>query len=156
DCRRDSPESTRETGQCSAQCWGRSNPQCGTAYGVPCGSHGCAAFRRRRGGVALRRPFCRRNGAAVPMRVETFTPHDVMRPIGPYSHIAKAGPLVWISGTAGVDPATGQLAGPDACSQARQILRSVRTLLAGIGAGMEQVTHVQVFLKRMDDFEAMN
>lgn len=50
------------------------------------------------------------------MRVETFTPDGVMRPIGPYSHVAKAGPFVWISGTAGVDPVTGHLAGPDAYS----------------------------------------
>ena len=90
------------------------------------------------------------------MRVETFTPDDVMRPIGPYSHIAMARPFVWISGTAGVDPATGRVVGPDAYSQSRQILRSFRTMLAHVGAAMEQVTHVQVFLKHIDDFEAMN
>jgi 2-iminobutanoate/2-iminopropanoate deaminase len=67
-----------------------------------------------------------------------------------------ARPLLWISGTAGVDPATGRVVGSDAYSQARQILRSFRTMLAGVGAGMDQVTHVQVFLKRMDDFEEMN
>ncbi len=90
------------------------------------------------------------------MRVETFTPPGVMSPIGPYSHVAKAGPFLWISGTAGVDPATGQLAGPDAYSQARQILRSFRVLLEGAGSGMSQVLHVHVFLKDIDDFEAMN
>ena len=48
------------------------------------------------------------------MKVETFTPPNVMKPIGPYSHIAKAGSFIAISGTAGVDPATGDFAGPDA------------------------------------------
>jgi 2-iminobutanoate/2-iminopropanoate deaminase len=56
------------------------------------------------------------------MKVETFTPGNVMQPIGPYSHIAKAGPFIAISGTAGVNPKTGQFAGPDVYSQTKQIL----------------------------------
>ena len=44
-------------------------------------------------------------------RVETLTPPNTPTPIGPYSHIAKVGEHIWIGGTAGVDPATGQLAG---------------------------------------------
>ena len=90
------------------------------------------------------------------MTVETYAPADVMKPIGPYSHIAKAGPFISISATAGVDPATGELAGPDTYTQARQILRSLRTMLESVGAGMEQVMHVNVFMLRIDDFEDMN
>jgi 2-iminobutanoate/2-iminopropanoate deaminase len=90
------------------------------------------------------------------MKVQTFTPPDVMKPIGPYSHIAKAGTFISISATAGVDPATGELAGPDAYSQAKQILASFRTMLEGVGSSLEQVMHVQVFLLDMDDFEELN
>ena len=90
------------------------------------------------------------------MKVETFTPNGVMKPIGPYSHIAKAGPFIAISGTAGVDPSTGQLAGPDAYTQARQILRSFRAMLEGVGSSMTQVMHVHVFLQDVDEFEEMN
>ena len=46
-------------------------------------------------------------------RVERYTPANTMTPIGPYSHLAKVGPFITIGGTAGVDPATGALAGPD-------------------------------------------
>jgi enamine deaminase RidA (YjgF/YER057c/UK114 family) len=42
-------------------------------------------------------------------RVETSTPRNTPKPIGPYSHIAKVGAFISIGGTAGVDPATGQL-----------------------------------------------
>ena len=63
------------------------------------------------------------------MKVETFTPANVMKPIGPYSHISKAGSFIAISGTAGVDPATGDFAGRDAHTQARQILRAFRSML---------------------------
>ena len=90
------------------------------------------------------------------MKVQTFTPDNVMKPIGPYSHIAKAGPFIFISATAGVDPATGQLAGPDVYSQAKQILASFRTMLEGVGSSLEQVMHVHVFLLNMEDFEALN
>jgi len=90
------------------------------------------------------------------MKVETFTPANVMKPIGPYSHIAKAGSFIAISGTAGVDPATGDFAGPDAYSQARQILRAFRSMLEGVDSDLDHVLHVHVFLKNVADFEEMN
>jgi 2-iminobutanoate/2-iminopropanoate deaminase len=90
------------------------------------------------------------------MKVETFTPPGVMKPIGPYSHVAKAGAFIAISGTAGVDPATGDFAGPDAYSQSRQILRALRSMLEGVGSDLEHVLHVNVFLKNAADFEEMN
>ena len=90
------------------------------------------------------------------MKVETFTPDGVMKPIGPYSHVAKAGPLLWISGTAGVDPETGDLAGPDVASQTRQILQSFRRLLESAGSDLDHVVHILIFLKDMSDFEKMN
>lgn len=90
------------------------------------------------------------------MKVETFTPANVMQPIGPYSHIAKAGSFIAISGTAGIDPATGEFAGPDAHSQARQILHSFRSMLEGVGSSLDHVLHVNVFLKTATDFAEMN
>jgi len=87
------------------------------------------------------------------MKVETFTPANVMKPIGPYSHIAKAGSFIAISGTAGVDAATGDFAGPDAYSQARQILKSLRSMLEGVDSDLDHVLHVNVFLKNAADFE---
>ena len=90
------------------------------------------------------------------MKVETFTPASVMKPIGPYSQIAKAGPFIAISAIAGVDPATGELAGPDVYTQTRQILQSFRTLLESVGSDMNHVMHIHVFLKRIEDFEEMN
>jgi 2-iminobutanoate/2-iminopropanoate deaminase len=90
------------------------------------------------------------------MTVETSTPANTPTPIGPYSHIAKAGPFISIGGTAGVDPATGQLAGPDVYSQTRQILTSFKVMLESVGSDLNHVVHVNVFLKDMTDFEEMN
>ncbi len=54
--------------------------------------------------------------------VETSTPPNTPVPIGPYHHVARVGPFITIGASAGVDPATGRLAGEDAASQTRRIL----------------------------------
>jgi 2-iminobutanoate/2-iminopropanoate deaminase len=89
-------------------------------------------------------------------KVETSTPPGTPLPIGPYHHIAKVGPFISVSATAGVNPATGQLAGPDVYAQARQILESFKVMLEAVGSDLNHVVHVNVFLKDMQDFETMN
>jgi 2-iminobutanoate/2-iminopropanoate deaminase len=88
--------------------------------------------------------------------VETSTPPGTPTPIGPYHHVARVGSAITIGGTAGVDPATGQLAGPDVASQTRRILDSFAVMLASVGSDLRHVVHINVFLLRMADFEAMN
>jgi 2-iminobutanoate/2-iminopropanoate deaminase len=92
----------------------------------------------------------------MPPVVETSTPPGTPTPIGPYSHVAKVGPLITIGGTAGFDPATGQLAGADVASQTRQILRSFAVMLESVGSDLAHVVHVNVFLVSAADFEEMN
>lgn len=88
--------------------------------------------------------------------VETSTPPNTPTPIGPYHHIAKVGSFISIGGTAGVNPLTGQLAGPDVYSQASQILASFQVMLASVSSDLNHIVHIQVFLKDMRDFEEMN
>lgn len=88
--------------------------------------------------------------------VETSTPPGTPTPIGPYSHIARVGTAITIGGTAGFDPATGTLAGPDVASQTRRILESFRVMLAAVDSDLAHVVHVNVFLLRMADFDLMN
>jgi 2-iminobutanoate/2-iminopropanoate deaminase len=88
--------------------------------------------------------------------VETFTPPDTPTPIGPYSHIAKVGSFITIGGTAGFDPATGRLVGDDVASQTARILESFKTMLEFVHSDLAHIVHVNVFLKDMKDFEAMN
>jgi 2-iminobutanoate/2-iminopropanoate deaminase len=89
-------------------------------------------------------------------RVGTFTPPGTPQPIGPYSHISKVGTSITIGGTAGFDPATGELAGADVASQTRQILDSFRVMLESVGSDLAHVVHINVFLRDMSDFDAMN
>ncbi|HET9901345.1 MAG TPA: Rid family hydrolase [Actinomycetes bacterium] len=88
--------------------------------------------------------------------VETSTPPNTPTPIGPYSHVARVDRFITIGGVAGVDPATGNLAGPDVASQTRQILDNFEVMLESVGSDLAHVVHVNVFLQEMSDFEAMN
>jgi 2-iminobutanoate/2-iminopropanoate deaminase len=89
-------------------------------------------------------------------KVETSTPPNTPEPIGPYSHIAMVGQFITIGGTAGFDPVTGELAGPDVFSQTIQILESFAVMLDSVGSDLNHVVHINVFLKEMGDFETMN
>ena len=88
--------------------------------------------------------------------VETSTPPNTPTPIGPYNHIAKVGSFIAIGATAGVDPATGQMSGPDIESQTRQIFDSFKVMLESVGSDLAHVVHVTVFLSQMSDLDAMN
>ena len=88
--------------------------------------------------------------------VETLTPANTPKPIGPYNHVAKVGQFISIGGTAGVNPATGQLVGPDVYSQTKQILQSFQVMLKSVGSDLNHVIHLNVFLKDIQDFDEMN
>jgi 2-iminobutanoate/2-iminopropanoate deaminase len=88
--------------------------------------------------------------------IETSTPPNTPVPIGPYNHIAKVGQFISIGGTAGVNPATGQLAGPDVYSQTKQILESFRVMLESVASDPDHIVHINVFLIDMHDFDEMN
>ena len=92
----------------------------------------------------------------MPPEVETFTPVNAMTPIGPYSHIAKFGAFIMIGGTAGADPETNELAGPDVAIQTTQILDSFELMLRSVGSDLKHVLHINVFLADMSDFPEMN
>ena len=88
--------------------------------------------------------------------VETSTPPNAPVPIGPYSHIARVGSSITIGGVAGVDPATGDLAGSEVAAQTRMIIDSFDTMLRSVGSDLDHVVHINVFLTDMSDFDAMN
>jgi 2-iminobutanoate/2-iminopropanoate deaminase len=66
------------------------------------------------------------------------------------------GNLVFVSGQAGRDPATGRLAGPDVETQTEQVLRNIATILEAAGSGLQHVLRCGVFLVDMTEFPRMN
>lgn len=76
--------------------------------------------------------------------------------IGAYSQAVKVNGMVFASGQLGINPATGDFAGPDFRSQAEQSLKNVKALVETAGSSMAQVVKVSVFLADMADFAALN
>lgn len=81
-----------------------------------------------------------------------------VRPLGPYSHCVVANGFVFISGQAPLAPGSkpGEWAANDIAGQTRQCVRNIRTILEGLGLGLEAVVKTTVFLADPGDFKAMN
>jgi reactive intermediate/imine deaminase len=77
-------------------------------------------------------------------------------PAGPYSHAVMVDRLIATAGQVGVDPLTGEPAGPDVRSQTRQAIANLQAVLEESGAGLESIFKVGVYLTRYEDFAAMN
>lgn len=78
-------------------------------------------------------------------------------PISPlYSQGVKAGSQIFVSGTTGVDPSTGALAGKTIQEQTRQALRNCEAILQAGEASLADVVEVGVLLTNPDDFAGMN
>ena len=88
------------------------------------------------------------------MRNVVSTPSPPSSPL--VSQAVQAGPFVFTSGLVGIDPATGELAGPTIQEQTRQSLTNCRTVLAAAGASLDAVVEVGVLLTNPADFAGMN
>ncbi len=78
------------------------------------------------------------------------------KPIGPYSVGIRWGELVFASGMAGVDPATGKLAPGGIEAETRQALENLRSILEAGGSSLARVLKTTVFLQDMGEFAKMN
>jgi len=76
--------------------------------------------------------------------------------VGPYSAAIKSGNMVFVSGQLGLDPATKQMAGPTVAEQTERALKNLEALLDVCEMSMAGVVKTTVYLKSMDDFQAMN
>ena len=75
--------------------------------------------------------------------------------IGPYSQAIAANGMLYISGTAGVDPATGKLQeGIEA--QTQQATKNIAAILKEAGTDFSKVVKTTCFLYDMKDFAAFN
>ena len=73
-----------------------------------------------------------------------------------FSQAIKVGSVVYVSGIAGINPTTNQLAGSTIQDQTRQALINCENILCAAGATLENVVEVHVLLARPDDFAGLN
>ena len=88
-------------------------------------------------------------------QVQPVTSRNLPTPVGPYSPGMIFGNLVFVSGQAGREPATGTL-GADVTAQTEQVLKNIATILEAAGSSLQHVIRCGVFLVDMKEFPRMN
>jgi reactive intermediate/imine deaminase len=89
----------------------------------------------------------------MPRQIIT-TPNAPSSPL--FSQAVRAGSQVFISGTTGLDPGTGRMAGGSIEAQTRQSLTNCEAILQEAGGTLDDVVEVGVLLADPNDFTGMN
>jgi 2-iminobutanoate/2-iminopropanoate deaminase len=77
-------------------------------------------------------------------------------PISHFTHVVRAGRLVFVSGCVATDAEGRTVGGSDVVAQARQVHENLKKCLAAAGATFADVCKVTVFLKDVADREKVN
>ena len=78
------------------------------------------------------------------------------KPPPTYSQAVRAAGLIFISGTAPTDPATGAFKGTTIQEQTRQCLTNIQAILEEAGSSMDKIVSVTIVMADEDDFAGMN
>jgi 2-iminobutanoate/2-iminopropanoate deaminase len=78
------------------------------------------------------------------------------KPPATYSQAVKAAGLVFVSGTAPHDPATGAIKGVTIQEQTRQCLVNITAILEEAGSSLDKIVSATIVLAEEDDFPGMN
>jgi 2-iminobutanoate/2-iminopropanoate deaminase len=73
-----------------------------------------------------------------------------------YSQAVKAAGLVFVSGTAPTDPATGTFKGSTIQEQTRQCLSNIQAILEEAGSSIDKIVCATVIMADEDEFSGMN
>jgi 2-iminobutanoate/2-iminopropanoate deaminase len=75
--------------------------------------------------------------------------------LGPYSQAIVAGGFVFCSGTAGIDPGTGQ-PGDGIEAQTELALRNLEAILTAAGSSLSALVKMTIFYTNVEDFATIN
>ncbi len=89
-------------------------------------------------------------------RREEIRVPGMSEPISHFTHVVRAGRLVFVSGCVATDAEGRTVGGSDAVAQARQVHENLKRCLAAAGATFADVCKVTVFLKNVADREKVN
>ena len=73
-----------------------------------------------------------------------------------FPHAVIADNLIFISGTAGIDPATGKVISSDFEQQVRQSFYNIRMILEDAGSDLSKVVKTTIFMVAGNDFAVIN
>ncbi len=76
--------------------------------------------------------------------------------IGPYSQAIQAGDFLYVSGVLPIDPSTGKVVEGTIETLLNRIIDNMEALLKAAGMTLDHVVKTDVFMKDLNDFQAMN
>src|SRR5437879_13800624 len=86
-------------------------------------------------------------------RREEIRVPGMAEPISHFTHVVKAGRLVFVSGCVATDAEGRTVGGTDVVAQARRVHENLKTCLAAAGATFADVCKVTLFLRNAADRE---
>lgn len=90
------------------------------------------------------------------MEKEIISTSNAPGAIGPYSQAVKVGNILYTSGQLPIVPATGELIKYDIKRATTQCLENIKGILDEVGTSFDKVIKTMIFLRDMEDFEAVN
>ena len=77
-------------------------------------------------------------------------------PIGPYSQGIKSGNTIYLSGQVAINPKTGALETDNIQGETHRVMANILALLKEAGLDFSNVVKCSIFLKDLNDFNAVN
>ena len=87
---------------------------------------------------------------------KNFNTSKVPRMTEVFPQAVVADKFIFLSGTAGLNPATGQVISDNFEEQARQAFENIKTILEELGSNMTRVVKTTVFMVTGNDFSILN
>jgi 2-iminobutanoate/2-iminopropanoate deaminase len=87
---------------------------------------------------------------------ENFNSPRVPRMSDAFPQAVIADNFIFISGTAGIDPATGQIISSDFEQQVRQAFSNIKTILEDAGSDISKIVKTTIFMVAGNEFAVIN
>lgn len=87
---------------------------------------------------------------------KTFQIKGAPAPIGPYSQAVEKAGTLFISGQIPLNPMTGELVNSGITDEAHQVMKNLEALLSEADYTWRDVMKCSIFLKDLNDFNAVN
>lgn len=88
--------------------------------------------------------------------VQNFNSLRAPRMSDAFPHAVIANGVIYLSGTPGFDPATGQVISTDFEAQVRQVFKNIQVILEDAGSSLSKVVKTTVFMVMGNDFGVLN
>lgn len=89
------------------------------------------------------------------MNLEVIKSPGAPEAIGPYSHGMRHGDMIITSGQIPVDPKSHEMV-TEIHAATRQVLKNLMSVVTAAGGSRETVAKVEIFVKSLEDFGAIN